>query len=110
MNDASAASAVLIGLAVRLVIPILITLLVVTVLLRLDRRWQSEADAHPIRVEKPECWKVRHCTAEQRRACSAYASALPCWQVFRRNDGYLQQKCLACPVFVSAPIPSRASS
>ena len=43
MNDTSAALAVLIGLGVRLAVPILITVLAVVALARLDRHWQSEA-------------------------------------------------------------------
>ena len=42
MSDTSAALAVLTGLAVRLMIPILITVLVVLILTRLDRHWQTE--------------------------------------------------------------------
>jgi hypothetical protein len=29
----------------------------------------------------------------------------PCWQSQRLSNGYLQQECLDCEVFLSAPIP-----
>jgi hypothetical protein len=106
MNDSSAALAVLTGLAVRLMIPILVTGFIVLVLARLDRRWQTEGSAAPLRVKKPECWKTQHCPAPARKDCPAYASDLPCWQVFRLGSGYLNEKCLACPVLIAAPVPA----
>jgi hypothetical protein len=108
MNDTSAALAVLVGLAVRLAIPLLITVLVVLVLARLDRHWKSEAGSTPAGVLKPECWRTNHCSAAKQKDCPGFTSALPCWQVFRRSNGYLDQKCLGCPVLVGAPVPNRA--
>jgi hypothetical protein len=108
MNDTSAALAVLIGLSMRLAAPLLITVLVVLALSRLDKHWQSEAGPTSPGVRKPECWKMQRCSAEQRKDCRGYNSALPCWQVFRQNNGYLDQKCLGCPVLVAAPVPNRA--
>ena len=107
MNDSSAALAVLTGLAVRLLIPILITGFVVIALGRLDKRWQGEGSVNRLRVEKPECWKAQRCSPSSRKDCPAYKSSLPCWQVFRLNNGYLDEKCLMCPVLVKAPVPLR---
>ena len=103
MNDTAAALAVLVGLLVRLVIPILITALLVVVLTRLDRRWETEAAYRPVKVDKTECWKTQHCPSSRRKDCPALKSDLPCWQVFRHHNGYLDAKCLACPVFITAP-------
>ena len=108
MNDSAAALAVLIGLALRLAVPILLTVLVVLVLARLDRRWQVEAEHAPLKVEKPHCWNTKGCSPAQRKACRGYSSALPCWQAFRLPSGYLDQKCLGCPVLIQAPLPARA--
>lgn len=108
MNDTSAALAVLIGLAIRIAIPVLITVLAVLMLARLDRHWQTEAGPHSSGVPKPECWKTQHCSAAKRKDCPGYLSALPCWQVFRHSNGYLDQRCLGCPVLVTAPAPQRA--
>jgi len=108
MNGSTAALAILVGLALRLAIPILLTVLVVLLLARLDRRWQAEAGRGPLTVEKPRCWKTKGCSPAQRKSCRGYASLLPCWQAFRLPSGYLDQKCLGCPVLVQAPLPTRA--
>jgi hypothetical protein len=108
MDGTPAAFAILVGLAVRLAIPILVTALVVFVLRQLDARWQSEARIKPLKVEKPKCWKVQGCTPAKRKDCPGAKSPLPCWQVFRLPSGYLDEKCLGCKVFVEAPMPARA--
>ena len=108
MNNSTAALSVLVGLALRMAVPILLTLLHVLVLSRLDRHWQMEGERVPLRVEKPQCWKTQGCAPPQRRVCPGYKSPLPCWQVFRRPSGYLEEKCLACPVLLQAPLPAQA--
>lgn len=108
MNDSSAALAVLVGLTLRIAIPVLITIVAVLALSRLDRQWRSEAGPETASVRKPQCWKTQGCSAEKRKECPGYESALPCWQVFRKGNGYLDQKCLGCPVLVAAPIPNLA--
>ncbi len=94
------------GLLVRLAIPIAATLLVIFLLRKLDKRWQAEAGLQPVAVEKPDCWKTRGCTPEQMENCPAPKSSLPCWQVKRLPNGYLNEDCLSCPVFVEAPAPA----
>ncbi len=108
MNPHSAALAVVLGLMVRLAIPILATALVVAFLRRLDSRWQSEARYAPLKVEKPHCWKIRGCAPAEREVCPAPQSPVPCWQVFRLPNGYLREKCLTCDVLAKAPLPSHA--
>lgn len=96
----------LVGLLLRLAIPIAATLLVIFILRKLDKRWKAEAELQPVTVEKPECWKVNGCAPEQIQNCEAAKSPLPCWQVKRLPNGYLNEDCLTCPVFVEAPVPS----
>jgi hypothetical protein len=108
MNSTPAALAMLIGLAARLAVPILITTVVVFALGRLDRHWQAEAKNVPLQVEKPKCWKIQRCSPALQKACSGFASPLPCWQVFRQPSGYLDEKCLGCPVLLQAPLPAHA--
>jgi hypothetical protein len=91
------------GLLLRLAIPIAATLLVVFFLRKLDRRWQTEAELPPAQVQKPECWKTKGCTPEKIKNCKAAKSALPCWQAKRLPNGYLNENCLSCPVFIEAP-------
>lgn len=108
MTDSSVALAVLTGLALRLAVPILVTAMAVYALRKLDARWQAEARSMPLRVEKPKCWKAHGCPPAKRKLCPGFKSPYPCWQVFRRQSGYLDQKCLGCSVFVQAPVPVRS--
>jgi len=94
------------GFLLRLAVPIAGTVLLVFVLRKLDARWQAEAEARPLPVDKPECWKVKECTPEQLANCSGATSTLPCWQVYRLPNGYLNEECLACEVFIQAPVPT----
>jgi hypothetical protein len=95
----------LIGLLLRLAIPIAATLVVIYFLRRLDMRWQAEAALQPVNMEKAECWKVKGCSPEQIKSCSAAQSPLPCWQAKRLPNGYLNENCLSCQVFIEAPVP-----
>ena len=94
------------GLLVRLAFPIIVTSVLVYFLHQLDARWQAGAELRSVSVPKPECWKIRGFSPEQRKDCIAFSSPLPCWQVFRLPNGYLQEECLSCEVFINAPIPT----
>ncbi len=94
------------GLLLRLAIPIGGTILVIFFLRKLDKRWQAEAEIQPVSVEKQECWKIKGCPPEEVQNCEAAKSPLPCWQVKRLPNGYLNEDCLNCPVFVEAPVPA----
>jgi hypothetical protein len=106
MENLNTFLAILTGLLLRLAIPILGTLILVYFLRKLDAHWQTEAEHLPVTIEKVECWKVNGCSEEQRKNCVAASSPLPCWQVYRRPNGYLQEKCIACKVFTNAPRPT----
>jgi hypothetical protein len=106
MIDVPSLLAVLAGIAARLIIPLVVTGVAVYFLRLLDARWQSEGRAVPAKIEKPACWEIMGCTAESRKTCPGYASALPCWQARRTENGYMRQECLACKVFLKAPAPS----
>jgi len=98
---------ILLGLLVRLAIPIALTAVLIFFLRKLDARWQSEAHA-PIPLEKVKCWEIKNCTPEQLENCVAGQSQLPCWQVYRLPNGYLREECLSCEVFRKAPVPVQA--
>ena len=98
--------AILAGLLLRLAVPIAGTLLLVYFLRKLDAHWQAEAQLLSITVPTIECWKVKGCSPAQQKNCVAASSQLPCWQVFRQPNGYLQEKCISCEVFINAPIPA----
>jgi hypothetical protein len=99
--------AVITGFVLRLAIPIAITAVAIFFLRRLDTRWQVEAEEQLLQpvVEKPKCWEIKNCTAEMRATCAGYQSEQPCWQAFREENGYLQERCLGCEVFQKAPAP-----
>lgn len=96
----------LLGLLLRLAVPIAATVLVVYFLRKLDKRWQAEAELQPVKIKKPECWKVNGCSPEQIKNCTAAKSQIPCWQVKRQPNGYMNEDCLSCPVFIEAPVSS----
>jgi hypothetical protein len=98
--------AILAGLLLRLAIPIAGTGVLIYFLRKLDAHWQAEANLSPVSAQKVECWNTKGCPPEQRKNCMAASSPLPCWQVFRQPNGYLQQKCISCKVFVNAPVPA----
>lgn len=97
--------AILTGLLVRLVIPILVTAVLIFALRKLDARWQKEAQTLAT-VEKTECWKIKGCSPEQIEACEGASSPLPCWQANRSPNGYLREECLSCQVFTDASVPA----
>jgi hypothetical protein len=100
------------GLAIRLAIPILITAMVVYLLRQLDAQWQSDVQQHPtgvIAAGQQPCWQVNGCPEEKRKNCPAANNpTVPCWQVYRRSNGYLKEACLGCEVLRKAPIPVKA--
>jgi hypothetical protein len=95
---------ILAGFLLRLVVPIVGTVLLVYFLRKLDANWQIEAQL-PQTLAKVECWKAKGCSPEQQKHCVAASSPLPCWQVFRQPNGYLREDCISCDVFRNAPTP-----
>ncbi len=100
--------AVITGFAIRLAVPILITAVAIYFLKRLDTRWQAEAEEQlllPV-VEKVNCWEIKGCTDAMRANCAGCQPDQPCWQVFREENGHLQERCLGCEVFRQSPVPA----
>lgn len=106
METLSSLAVLAIGLLLRLAIPITGTILLMYFLRKLDAHWQMEAKSVPLQVEKVECWNLKGCSDGQCKDCIGATSPLPCWQAFRQPNGYLQEKCISCEVFVNAPIPA----
>ena len=98
--------AILTGLLLRLAIPIAGTGILIYFLRKLDAQWQAEAQLSPKPAQKAECWNISGCPPAQRENCVAASSQQPCWQVFRHPNGYLQEECISCEVFINAPIPA----
>lgn len=106
METLTSVLAISAGLLLRLALPIFGTGLLIFFLRKLDAHWQAEAEQPQIRTEKLECWKLKGCSDEQRSTCRAASSPLPCWQAYRMPNGYLQERCISCDVFINAPIPA----
>jgi len=104
--------AILVGILLRLAVPIAITAGGVLLLKWLDERWKRDAgevSALAGLVKNIGCWEINRCPPEQRARCTAYAHPeIPCWQVFRDKDGRLQERCLGCEIFRRSPVPSPA--
>lgn len=97
--------AILTGLAVRLALPILLTVTAVYFLRKLDAYWQKQAEeelAHP--AEVAQTWDLKDCPIEKRSDHPVATSSLPCWQTHRLPNGYLNDDCLSCEVFHDAPV------
>ena len=94
------------GLLLRIGIPVAVTALVFFLLRRLDERWQKEAMAIPVITTQRPCWEIKGCSEEKRKNCPASSQAnTPCWQVFRTKNGLLREACLGCDVFHMASVP-----
>jgi|SRR6266498_1138216 len=107
MNASYSLLAILIGLFVRLALPIAVTMLAIYLLRKLDSHWQEQAEYElnqPV-AEKVQCWDLKNCPIEKRKTCRAPTSAQPCWQVNRLPNGYLREECLICVIFRDSPIP-----
>lgn len=104
METLTSLLAIITGFLLRLAIPIAGTILLIYFLRKLDAHWQMEAAPTPVYIEKIECWKIKGCVEEQRKSCTGAASPLPCWQVYRQPNGYLQESCITCEVFTNAPL------
>jgi hypothetical protein len=106
MDTVTSLLAIIAGVLLRLAIPIVGTMILIYLLRRLDEHWQAEATLPPAPASKAQCWKIKGCSPEQRKNCAGASSTLPCWQVFRQPNGYLQEQCISCKVFIDAPVPA----
>ena len=94
------------GILLRIGVPVALTILVIALLRRLDQKWQQESLALPVIPAGKRCWEVKGCSKGQMEKCPAVAQPdVPCWQVFRSKDGTLKDTCLGCDVFRQAPVP-----
>lgn len=98
---------ILMGVGLRLIVPLTLTALVVIALRRLDARWQAEAERERKLLLKNEmpCFKEQGISAEQLKQ-RLDAGERPCWQTRRLPNGHLRENCLTCEVFRDAPVPA----
>jgi hypothetical protein len=99
---------IILGVLLRIGIPVAVTALLFLLLRRLDKRWQKEAEAIPVIPSQQPCWETKGCSEEKRQNCPAFSkTGIPCWQVFRTKNGLMREDCLGCEVFRQAPIPAQ---
>jgi hypothetical protein len=101
---------ILLGLILRVGLPIAITLLAAFLLHKLDARWQAEAELEmgtQVKDEMP-CWKDLGLPIEQIKLRTTVTDP-PCWQTHRIANGRLRETCLSCEVFLDAPVPTSTS-
>ena len=112
MDELITTVAIIVGVLLRVAIPLAVTFTFIRLLKWLDERWQQEADLKGVTVVQAGnigCWEVNNCPEEQLAGCRAYANPdKPCWQVFREKDGRLQERCIGCDIFKHAPVPVTA--
>jgi hypothetical protein len=98
---------VLTSLLIRIAIPALLMIGLVLLLRRLDAHWQEEAIyQQKMEAENPleHTWEMKGCSIEGMSINPALHSTEPCWQVFRKSNGYLHEECLRCKVFRATPV------
>jgi hypothetical protein len=102
--------ALIVGVAIRVGLPVLITVLVVRWLKNLDEHWKTKAaNETMIKARNIGCWKIKGCLSENVATCEAAAHPeVPCWHYYRQENGKLQERCIGCEVFKQAPIPVSA--
>jgi len=98
---------VLAGFFVRIVLPLLLMVGLVSLLRRIDAGWQAQA----LRQQKlaaeqgaEHALDLSECAIDGVSKKLLVQSVEPCWQVFRKSNGYLHEECLHCKVFRAAPI------
>lgn len=103
MTDFMHAFNLVIGILLRLLIPIAITTVVAWFFFRLDARWQKDSmrkqssQILSIKVDpSTKCWEVMDCQTGKRGQCPAFGNQEEaCWEKFSVG-GVLANKCLAC--------------
>jgi len=99
---------ILIGLALRVMVPVALTVLIVYSLGKLDARWQAEAKAEEKALAVDEMPCVKGLSLDQVKS-HLLLSEQPCWQAQRSHSGYLNEACLDCEIFLKAPAAAARS-
>lgn len=97
---------VLTSLLIRIAVPALLMLGLVYLLRHLDAHWQEEAIYRQKleAADEEQTWELKSCSIEGISHTPALHSSEPCWQVFRKTNGYLHEECLRCKVFRASPV------
>lgn len=114
MNEFTLTMSMVLGILLRIGIPVGLTFLLASFLRRLDAKWRNEASqAQPgetilreLWLSNP-CWDEMNCEEDQCENCPAYHQReKPCWEIFLEN-GKLNSKCQACEYRKELLLPIR---
>lgn len=115
MEELATFGGIILGLLIRIGLPLGLTFLLGWFLRRLDAKWRAEAmheKAEAISQTREisgleqdflytiwssdPCWVENNCPPEERIKCEAFQQAdKPCWEVFR-NNGSFSKECTEC--------------
>lgn len=104
MEEVWVFGSVIFGFALRIGVPLLLTIMVGRGLLKLDAKWKE--DGQKIRIEDitnadrviegMNCWEFFECSDAKRSKCKVLdQSELPCWEIYQKVGGDLAE-CLTC--------------
>lgn len=90
--------------ALRLGVPVGLTVAIGYLLRRLDSRWEAEARARPEVIRRHRaaaaqrpCWEERGCTESEKSRCAACQHTdIPCWLARLRSERRLPATCPEC--------------
>jgi hypothetical protein len=96
---------IMMGMLLRITLPIILTLGAGWVLKRLDDHWRKNSLSQRLSlrglngpIENLNCWDVFDCSTERRSNCRAYNNPdIPCWEAVS-SGGQLQEVCRSCPL------------
>jgi hypothetical protein len=114
MNEFTLTMSMVLGVLLRIGIPVGLTFLLANFLRGLDAKWRNEASqAQPGEAVLREmwlsnpCWDEMNCEDSQCEKCPAYQQReKPCWEVFLHN-GRLNSKCQECEYRKELLLPIR---
>lgn len=96
----------MIGIFLRFLAPLFLTMLILHFLKRLDDRWQAESENDQALKASDDmpCWKEQGLSIDEIKL-RAEKNKQPCWQTYRLSNGFLREVCLTCEVYLAASVP-----
>ena len=101
--------AMILGILLRIAVPIIVTILFVYLLKKLDERWKSESDIGTGQADQSGnigCWDVNNCPAEKRVGMQGLPKpGHPLLAGVPGRKWQITRSCIGCDVFRHAPVP-----
>lgn len=110
MQEQSGGIIVLLLFAVRIGVPVVLTL---AFGYWLERKLRPPEEKHTMRVKiellprppsskvvRMHCWNLMHCDSAQRAECAAFKHPdLPCWLALQVDAGKVREECFTCQLY-----------